>query len=55
MAKRNSKKKWGATPMGFSPVQATASGSGYHEPSRQKKRRQERRNVKRQLKGGDYE
>lgn len=50
MKKRKHKMK-----LGFSPVQATAAGAGFHEPKKKQKRRKERRSVKRRLKGGDWE
>ena len=56
-AKKNKKKakpQWKVA-LGYSPAQETASGSGYHEPPAKKKRQQERRNVKRQLRSGEYE
>lgn len=52
--KRKHKPQWKVA-LGYSPAQETASGAGYHEPPRKKKRQAERRDVKRQLRSGDYE
>jgi hypothetical protein len=54
MAKKKNKKRY-KTPLGYSPVQATASGAGVHEKIGKHRRRDERRKAKQDLRKDDLE
>lgn len=49
------KKKPHKIKLGFSPVQATASGAGVHEKTGKAKRRDDRRKAKQKMRGGEFD
>ncbi len=52
--KKKAKPQW-KIPLGYSPAQETASGAGVHEKTGKRRRRDERRKGKINLRNGEFD